>query len=145
AHVHNIYHHLSPSILSVLNELGVPAVMTAHDLKIACPNNKMLNARGICERCKGGRYFQVILNRCVLDSVAASAIVAMESSLHRWLRTYEKYLDRIVVPSRFFIDKFVEWGWNRDKFVHVPNFVDATRFEPCFEPGRHLVYFGRLA
>jgi glycosyltransferase involved in cell wall biosynthesis len=145
AHVHNIYHHLSPSILSVLKELGVPAVMTAHDLKIACPNNKMLNARGICERCKGGRYYEVILNRCVLDSAAASTIVAMESSLHHWLRSYRKYLDRIVVPSRFFIDKFVEWGWSRDKFVHVPNFVDAARFEASFEPGSHFVYFGRLA
>ncbi len=145
AHLHNVYHHLSPSILSVLGELGIPAVMTAHDLKIACPNNKMLNGHGICERCKGGRYYQAVVNRCVLDSVAASAIVAMESSVHHWLRSYRKYLDRIVVPSRFFIDKFVEWGWSRDKFVHVPNFLDAARFEPSYEPGSRLVYFGRLA
>jgi len=145
AHIHNIYHHLSPSILSVLDELGIPAVMTAHDLKIACPNNKMLNARGICERCKGGRYYHATLNRCVLDSVAASAIVSVESYLHHWLNSYRKHLDRIIVPSRFFIDKFVEWGWDRDKFVHVSNFVDAARFEASYEPGKHIVYFGRLA
>lgn len=145
AHVHNIYHHLSPSILSVLKEAGIPAVMTAHDLKIACPNNKMLNSSGVCERCRGGRYYQVVLNRCVHDSIAASAIVAAESTLHDWLGSYRHNLDRIIVPSRFFIEKFVEWGWDRSQFTHVPNFVDASRLEPSFEPGRYLVYFGRLA
>lgn len=145
AHLHNIYHHLSPSILPVLKELGIPAVMTAHDLKIACPNNKMLNAQGICERCKGGHYTQAIINRCVKDSFAASAIVAVESTLHHWLGSYRDCLARIVSPSRFFIDKFVEWGWPRSRFLHVPNFVDATTFEPSFEPGDYVVYLGRLS
>ena len=27
------------------------------------------------------------------------------------LGSYRDNVDRIVVPSRFFIDKFVEWGW----------------------------------
>lgn len=145
AHLHNIYHHLSPSILSVLKESGVPAVMTAHDLKIACPNNKMLNSEGICERCKGGRYHSVITNRCVKDSFAASAIVAVESALHQWLGSYRHNLARIVSPSRFFIDKFVEWGWPRSKFVHIPNFVDANTFEASSEFGDYLVYLGRLS
>lgn len=145
AHIHNIYHHLSPSILPVLKEAGIPAVMTAHDLKIACPNNKMLDASGVCERCKGGRYHNVVSRRCVQDSFSASAIVAIESALHGWLRTYRRNLDRIVVPSRFFIDKFAEWGWDREGFVHIPNFVDADRLEPAFAPGKYLIYFGRLA
>jgi glycosyltransferase involved in cell wall biosynthesis len=145
AHVHNIYHHLSPSILPLLGELGIPAVMTAHDLKIACPNNKMLNAGGVCERCKGGRYHQAVLNRCVHGSVAASSIVALESTLHHVLGSYRRNLERILVPSRFFIDKFVEWGWERRLFAHVPNFVDAAAFEPRFEAGTYVVYFGRLA
>src|SRR5262245_1560421 len=54
AHLHCIYHHHSPSILSVLKQAGVPMVLTAHDLKIACPAYKMLNATGVCERCKTG-------------------------------------------------------------------------------------------
>ena len=45
AHLHNIYHHQSPSILPVLRKAGIPTVMTAHDLKIACPNNKMIHGR----------------------------------------------------------------------------------------------------
>lgn len=145
AHLHCIYHHLSPSILPVLHQAGVPVVMTAHDLKIACPAYKMLNRGGVCERCKGGNLLHVIGNRCVRDSLAASSIVAVESLLHRSLDTYRKYLDVVVVPSRFFERKFVEWGWPAGKFRYIPNYVDAQAFEPGFAAGDHFLYFGRLA
>jgi glycosyltransferase involved in cell wall biosynthesis len=144
AHLHCIYHHHSPAILPLLAERGVPAVMTAHDLKIACPNYKMRNAGGPCERCKDGSVLNVLRHRCVQDSFAASAVVAVESGLHRALGTWQRHLAAVVCPSRFFVDKFVEWGWPRERFVHVPNWVDADRFEPGFEPGGYALYFGRL-
>jgi glycosyltransferase involved in cell wall biosynthesis len=144
AHLHCIYHHHSPAILPLLAERGVPAVMTAHDLKIACPNYKMRNAGGPCERCKDGSVLNVLRHHCVQDSFAASAVVAVESGLHRALGTWQRHLAAVVCPSRFFVDKFVEWGWPRERFVHVPNWVDANRFEPGFEPGGYALYFGRL-
>ncbi len=145
AHLHCIYHHLSPSILPVLASAGVPAVMTAHDLKLACPAYKMLTHDGICERCKDGNLLNVIRHRCIRGSLAASAIVAVESTLHHSLDTYKKYLSRVIVPSRFYIEKFVEWGWPREKFVYIPNYVDGSRFMPDFLPGDYFFYFGRLA
>ena len=145
AHLHCIYHHLSPSIIPALKDAGVPVVMTAHDLKIACPAYKMLNRTGVCERCRGGNYTNVVKYRCVRDSLAASAIVAVESTVHGLLKTYRRHLDKVVVPSRFFRDKFVEWGWPAGQFEYIPNYVDATRFRPDFEPGNYFLYFGRLA
>jgi glycosyltransferase involved in cell wall biosynthesis len=145
AHLHCIYHHHSPSILPVLSEAGIPAVMTAHDLKIACPNYKMLNRTGVCERCKHGSVLNVVRHRCVRDSLAASAIVAAESGLQRTMQTYRKHLAKIVAPSRFFLEKFVEWGWPRDQFAYIPNFVDTSRFTPSFDAGDYFLYFGRLA
>lgn len=145
AHLHCIYHHLSPSIIPTLRDAGVPVVMTAHDLKIACPAYKMLNDTGICEKCKGGNLFNVVKHRCVRGSLAASAIVMIESGLHRRLNTYQGKLDRVVVPSRFFMEKFIEWGWSREKFAYIPNYVDSTRFEPGFDAGDYFLYFGRLA
>lgn len=145
AHLHCIYHHLSPAILPTLKAAGVAVVMTAHDLKIACPAYKMLNATGVCERCKGGNYLNVVRHRCIKDSAAASAIVAAEAMVHGLLGTYRKHADKIAVPSRFFLEKFVEWGWPRDKFVYIPNYVDASRFEPAYGPGAAFLYFGRLA
>ncbi|MGN6830638.1 glycosyltransferase [Paucibacter sp. M5-1] len=145
AHLHCIYHHHSPSILPVLKRAGVPVVMTAHDLKVACPAYKMLNREGVCERCRTGSVLNVIKYRCIRDSLAASAIVAAESGLHRALGTYQKHLDRLVVPSRFFGTKIVEWGFPADKVVYIPNYVDASMQLPQYEPGDYFLYFGRLA
>jgi glycosyltransferase involved in cell wall biosynthesis len=145
AHLHNVYHHISPAILSTLRNAGIPVVLTAHDLKIACPNYRMLSGSEICERCKGGRFHNAVIQRCVHDSRLASTIVAIEAATHALLGSYRKNVDRIVVPSRFFVDKFVEWGWKREKFVHIPNFVEAENFDPEVEPGRYFLYFGRLS
>jgi len=145
AHLHCIYHHHSPSILPVLTDAGIPVVMTAHDLKIACPAYKMLNRTGVCERCKDGPVLNVVRHRCVRDSLAASTIVAVESGLQRVMQTYRKHLTKVVVPSRFFMEKFVEWGWSRDRFVYIPNYVDVTKYQPVFTSGDYFLYFGRLA
>ncbi|MCP5328979.1 MAG: glycosyltransferase family 4 protein [Steroidobacteraceae bacterium] len=144
-HAHNIYHHISPSILGLLRRRGVPTVMTLHDLKIACPAYNMLSGDGICERCRGGRIHNVVRQRCIKGSVALSGIAYAEAMLHRWLGSYTRDVDRFIVPSRFYIDKFVEWGYSPERFRHVPNFVDADQFTPNYEPGGGFVYFGRLS
>ncbi len=145
AHAHCIYHHLSPSVLSLLKSRGIPTVMTAHDLKLACPAYKMLNKGGICEKCKHGNLIHVVLNRCLHDSLAVSSLVMLESAIHKSLGLYKRNLDRIVVPSRFFSNKLQEWGWSEEQLVYIPNYVDAGMFEPAYEPGDYLLYFGRLA
>ncbi len=144
-HVHNIYHHISPSILGMLKSRGVPTVLTLHDLKIACPAYKMFTHDGICERCKGGRFYNVVRHRCIKQSITLSAVVMAESTLHRWLGTYRNNVDRFVVPSRFYLEKMVQWGWDRSRFVHIPNFVDVTEFRPNSKVGKPFLYFGRLA
>ncbi len=144
-HAHNIYHHISPSILGLLKQRGVPVVLTLHDLKIACPAYQMLASDGICERCRHGRLYNVVRHRCIKDSSALSAIVMVEAIVHRMLGSYRDCVDRFVVPSRFYASKLAEWGFPAEKFRHVPNFVDAPRYEPDFTPGERLLYFGRLA
>jgi len=144
AHVHNIYHHLSPSILSLLRDRGIPVVMTVHDLKLACPAYTMMRGGKPCESCRGGKIHNVLLNRCIKGSAALSALVMVEAALHRLLRTYESGVARFVVPSRFVIETLVRWGWRRESFVHVPNFVDVERFRPGNGVGHRFVYCGRL-
>src|SRR5688572_9224670 len=144
-HAHNIYHHLSPSILGLVRARGIPLVMTLHDLKIACPAYSMLSHDGVCERCRDGRLWQVVTHRCMKGSLALSALVMLESYLHVWLGSYLKNVDRFLVPSRFYLSKLVEWGFPAERFEYVPNFVAAESFEPCYAPGARFVYFGRLS
>lgn len=144
AHVHNIYHHLSPSVLPLLRERGIPIVMTLHDLKLACPAYTMMRGGEPCERCRGGKLYNVAVNRCIKGSLALSSLVMIEAYAHRALGLYSANVDRFVVPSRFLLGKFVEWGWPRERFVHIPNFVDLDRFKPSAAAGRRFVYCGRL-
>jgi glycosyltransferase involved in cell wall biosynthesis len=144
AHAHNIYHHLSPSVLAELRRQGVPVVMTLHDLKIACPAYKMFTNGAVCERCRGGALRNVIAQRCIKGSLAMSTLVWLESTVHRMLDLYMGNVTRFVVPSRFFLDKLAEWGFDSSRFTHVPNFVDTEGPEPNTAPGIAFVYLGRL-
>lgn len=145
AHAHIVHHHLSPSTFRVLKRRGVPLVMTVHDLKLACPAYTMLRDGRVCEGCRGGRIHNVALNRCIKGSLALSTLILAETAVHRALGLYAGTVDRFVVPSRFYIDKLVEWGWDRDRFVHIPNFVDVERVRPRGGVGEGFAYFGRLS
>ncbi len=145
AHAHCIYHHLSPSVLSLLHKRGIPTVMTAHDLKLACPAYKMLNKHGICEKCKHGNLSHVILNRCIHNSLITSSLIAVESAIHKAFRLYKRNLNRVITPSRFFQQKLMEWGWPEEKLEYIPNFLNYEQYSPEYKPGKYFLYFGRLA
>lgn len=145
SHSHNIYHHISPAILGLLKRRGVPTTITLHDLKLLCPAYSMLTNDGICERCKNGKLYNILIHRCMKGSLALSSIVMGESYLHRLLGSYKDNVDRFVVPSRFYKEKMVEWGWDCGRFVHIPNFVDVVSYRPDFSVGKAFLYFGRLS
>ncbi|ASY72901.1 glycosyl transferase [Sinorhizobium fredii USDA 205] len=145
AHAHNVYHHLSPAIFSTLKSAAIPVVMTVHDLKLACPSYKMLRDGNVCEDCRDGKIYNVLRHRCVKDSVPLSAVVLAETMLHRLLGLYRDKVDRLVVPSRFYLEKLAEWGWPREKMVHIPNFVDVSTFRTDWQEGDYFVFAGRLA
>lgn len=145
AHAHNVYHHLSPSVLGAVKAEGVPTFMTLHDLKLLCPARTMWSHGQICEACKGGRLRNVVKRRCMKSSLALSTLIYVESTLHQSLRTYQRNVDKLIAPSKFVLGKFLEWGWSAQQLVHIPNFVDLTRFVPNFSAGRAFLYFGRLS
>ncbi len=146
AHLHNIYHHLSPSILPVLARHRVPVVMTLHDLRLLCPAIHMLRRGEVCERCRGGRFFQAVLGGCVKDSLAASLLACLETYHHHLRRLYPRHVRRFLCPSRFYLEKYAAWGFPREKLSHLPNFVDTAEWCPGDEPPRNTyLYFGRIS
>ncbi|MCO5101767.1 MAG: glycosyltransferase family 4 protein [Burkholderiaceae bacterium] len=144
-HAHNVYHHLSPSVLHAAGRCGVPVLLTTHDLKLLCPAISMLCAGQVCEECRTRGRFSVVRKRCQKGSLALSMLVFAESTLHDISGIYRKSIDRLISPSRFFIEKFAEWGWPGAPFSHIPNFVDVESLHPEFRPGKYFVYFGRLS
>jgi len=123
AHVRNIYHHLSPSILWELKAQGVPVVYHMNDFKLLCPSYNMVSSSGnACERCKGGHFHNVIREKCYSRGTAASVVLAAEAYLHRWLSTYEKCVELFIAPSQFVKQKFIENGWTKSLIEVLPHF-----------------------
>ncbi len=145
AHAHNVYHHLSPSIFSTLKAHHIPVVMTVHDLKLACPAYKMLVDGHVCEQCKGGRIYNVVANRCIKGSLPLSGLVFVETAIHRMLGLYRNKVDRFVVPSRFYREKLIEWGWPQEQLIYIPNFVETQHLQPVYEAQDYFLFAGRLA
>ncbi len=146
AHIHNAYHHLSPSILPVLRRHGIPVVMTLHDLRLLCPAIHMLRDGEPCQRCKGGRLWEAVAGGCVKGSRAASLLAAVETWNHRSRRLYESTVSRFLCPSAFYARTYAEWGYPTEKLSHMANFVDLEGWRPVDEaPADEYLYFGRIS
>ncbi len=144
-HAHNVYHHLTPAIFGAIRKKGIPAVMTVHDLKIGCPSKLMLAPDGVCERCKGGKTWNAVGQRCLKGSLPLSAIAAFETTLHNFLGSYRKNVDLFILPSHFHTKKLIEWGLPEDKTRYLPNAVDVSGLSADYTPGERFVFVGRVS
>lgn len=144
AHVRNIYHHLSPSILWELKAQKVPVVYHLNDFKVLCPSYNLVLRGEACEACKGGNFWHALQEQCYPGWGARMTLVA-EAYIHKWLGTYRKCVDCFLAPSRFVRDKFVEHGWDGDRFEVLPHFqrVEAIRWRRAEDAP--VLYFGRLS
>jgi glycosyltransferase involved in cell wall biosynthesis len=145
AHVRNIYHHLSPSILWELKAHAVPVVYHLNDFKLLCPNYNFVAHGKVCERCQGGRFWHVVTEDCYSGPRGSSVALAAEAYFHRWLGTYEKCVDRFLAPSRFVKEKLVANGWDRQKIDVLPHFQKLPDLAPEINADAPVLYFGRLS
>ena len=128
-HIHNAYHHLSSSVLKTIRESKIPCVQTLHDYKLACPNYMMFTQGAVCERCKGGHYCQAIKHRCLFPGLLPNMLGAFEMAMTKAFQSYENSVTTFISPSKFLMDKMIEWGEPPGKFVHLPNPIEVTDME----------------
>lgn len=143
-HLHNIYHQLSPSVLRPIRNRGIPSVMTLHDYKLVCPSYLMLDHGRTCDACVTGGFRQAIRRRCKDDSLAASTLLALESSIHRHLGSYDS-VGLFSCPSNFLRDTIERGGIDPRRLRVLPNFVDVSAALRKASPGGPLLYVGRLS
>ncbi len=146
AHLHNIYHHISPSILKPLKKRNIPIVMTLHDYKMIAPNYTLYHHGSIHEEDASGMHTSCITNKCHKDSRAQSTLLTAEMIFHhKIMRYYEKYVDAFIAPSQFMKDMLVKYGWDADAIFHVPHPIDTKRYTVTKEDRGYVAYAGRLS
>jgi glycosyltransferase involved in cell wall biosynthesis len=145
AHLHNIYHQLTFSIVDELAERRIPIVLTLHDWKIACPSYTLFTEGKPCRRCPSGTVLNAVRHRCVKGSLAASGLAAAEATMVRRRRMYDK-VHRLIAPSRFGVSVARMGGARAERVEFLPNFLSdqELRVEATPAEGPLVVYAGRL-
>src|SRR3972149_3383153 len=148
AHLHNIHHQISPSILYELKKRKIPVVMTIHDYKMVCATYLMLADGKPCDACREGKYFQVIKKKCTKKSFAKSTLAALEMYLHHKILDIYNKVDVFISPSLFLKNKLKNMGFKKP-IIHLPNFIDIEQLRTG-RSGEHVsensvVYSGRLS
>jgi len=144
AHVRNIYHHLSPSILWELKAQKVPVVYHLNDFKVLCASYNLVLRGEACEACKGGEFWHALKEKCYPGWGVRLTLVA-EAYIHKWLGTYRKCVDCFLAPSQFVRDKFVEHGWDPAAFEVLSHFQPVKAVAERRAEDAPLLYFGRLS
>jgi glycosyltransferase involved in cell wall biosynthesis len=144
AHLHNVYHQLSPSILAPLHRAGVPVVLTLHDYKLVCPTYQMLDHGEVCTACVGHKFWNAPMKRCRNGSLLASGTMALDLSVHTLLRSY-RHVDGFVCPSRFLARQMERGRVYPDRMHVIPHFIDLDGMTAKASAGGNPVIAGRLA
>jgi len=146
AHVRNIYHHLSPSILWELKAQGVPVLYHLNDFKLLCPTYNMVAKGQACERCRDGKFRHVLTAGCYAGPPGSALLLMAEAYFHRWLGTYHKCVDHFLTPSRFAKEKLLQNGYPVEKISVLPHFQKLpAQLPPTAGADAPILYFGRLS
>ncbi len=148
-HIHNIYHHISPSILGEIKRRKIPVVMTIHDYNLVCPDYSLLCGGQEWEGIKGNKYVYFIKNKCFKNSRIQSFLAVIEFLFNKKCGFYKKYVDLYISPSKFAREKLIRGGMPAEKILVIPHFfieesaVDAPRNKAIKE--NYVFHFGSLS
>ncbi len=142
AHLHNIYHQITPAIIPVLHEYGVKIILTLHDGKLICPSYLMLDKGNICTSC-AGRYFWRSMTRNCQGSYMRGALFMLEGFWHKWKRSYQ-LVDLFIAPSQFLAD-LTRLRIPENKIIILHNGINTDAPPPHPQDAGYALYFGRLS
>ena len=142
AHLHNIYHQLTPSIIPVLKKHGVKIILTLHDGKLICPSYLMLNKGKICIACEGKKFWEPITLRCQ-NSIMQGFLLSLEAYWHKVHKSYED-VDLFLSPSRF-LANLVSKRFPPSQIKVLHNGIDHEKYQPTGKDKGYALYFGRLS
>jgi len=151
AHLHNIFGHLSPSIIYTLKKYNIPIVVTLHDYKMFCPNYQFFSQDKICFDCLQRKNFRSCFSKkCVKNSRIKSLVGYLEGKWQRDILKLTEKIDFFLAPSLYIKNKAIQAGVPVEKIVHLSHFVDVTSWEAKLsskqiDSPKYILYSGRLS
>ncbi|MHC4481750.1 MAG: glycosyltransferase family 4 protein [Planctomycetota bacterium] len=143
-HVHNLYPLISPAVLRVCCEQGVPVVMTCHNFRLTCPTGLHLADGGPCDRCLFAGEHHCVLMNC-RESLLESAAYALRHALARARGAFARRVTLFVALTRFLQERLVEAGFPADRIEVLPNVTSVPRRAADPARGRYAAFVGRVS
>lgn len=147
-HIHNVHHHITPSIFYAIKKYDIPIIWTLHDYTMICPNTSFLSHGRICEKCKKNKYYWPSIEKCKKDSFSASTVAGCEAVIHK-IMGIQDFISVFAASSDFLRNKFIEYGYPEDKVVRLDLCVDiqtSADTEGTSEGKEdYFMYVGRLS
>lgn len=147
AQIHLIWGQLSPAVLRVLKQEGVPAVLTTHDYRMICPAAVFRNGRGeVCEQCKGHKFYKCISNNCCKGSKVLSVMMAAEHYVRNAIFHPAKLAAGVLYVSNFARDMHEKYMPSIKNLPSAQIYNFTSPVARVDEPkGDYLIFFGRLS
>jgi len=142
AHLHNIYHQLTPSIIPILKKHGVKVVVTLHDYKLVCPSYLAIRHAAICNDCHGEFFWKPFTTNCQ-GSLIQGMLLTAEALWHKWKGSYDG-VDLFLSPSNF-MAALTTKRINSDKIRVLHNGINVDEYQPKFDDNGYVIYFGRIS
>lgn len=145
-HVHNTFPLISPAIFSSIGGLA-PKVLTLHNYRLFCPAAIPLRNGQVCTACIETRSTLPALKfGCYRNSHLATLPLALNSSLHRLLGTWDKDVDAFITLSKFQQKLMIEAGLDHNNVFVKPNFFPGKpQVLPWIQRSCYALYVGRLS
>ena len=143
-HIHNLYPFISPSILPVCRNAGIPIVMTVHNYRLICPKGLHMYNGKICEKCAEGHEYWCIFRNC-----EASYFKSFGYALRNWFaRKRRLYINNIAIYAtltHFQRQRLIKQGFPADKITVIPNMANSNGLKQNIKLGDYVGFIGRVS
>jgi glycosyltransferase involved in cell wall biosynthesis len=128
-HAHNVYTHLSPSVLAPCKKRGIPVVMTVHDYALLSADYTLSGNKKFI---KGSRLATLALNTI--------------AKVQKMLKLYDRAIARYLPVSEFVKNTLVKGGYPESKMAVIEPSVPPELFGRTFTHEREnaVLFAGRL-
>lgn len=150
-HCHNIYYHLTSSVLNVCKKHNVPIVLTLNDVRLMCPAGTLLMEgkkyceEELCVTSKNPLYCAIY--ECKNMNIAQSILVSLESLFVKRFKFYDS-VDAFICPSESMYNIALRYGIEVEKLKLIKNFISNFYIETKVSEDNRQDYYlfaGRLS
>jgi glycosyltransferase involved in cell wall biosynthesis len=143
-HAHELYPLISPWVLAVCAERGIPVVQACYDFRLSCPIATHARGGRVCTDCIDGNELAAVVHNC-RGNVVESTAYALRNSVARIAGLHQRHVRRFIVLTEFSRD----WLEARcriepERIAINPPAVESAEMPADPTSGTYIGFAGRL-